>query len=742
MPFYKGDIRLFIYSSSSPGAALFYNMRFLLIFLFGFTSVFAQTNSSIWIIDSLDGIPVSSAIISDSLFSVVSDSVGRADISHINLNHTVTISHVAYQKKVFLSKNLNINDTVFLLPNNSELDEVVILGDNAENNAGFSKKVDLTLNVKSEFITLADVINRDLSIFVKDYGGGSGAKFLSYRGLSSENSLVLFNGVRVNDIRSGGFDLSSVSLGELKHIEFASTISSTGEISTGGVLSLDTRGKKADSFSLLQRFDNSGLSSTSVGGSLGIGKLFLSISGERMWSANRFNYEFEGKTAERENSYYNRSFISVAGAYFLKSFTIDLYTNYSFFNSGVPGFVVSNNSSSSLASNTTVGTLNILRFSGNIQKNSSIEAVLSYNRQEFNFDDPNISYYKNFGKDNSTLNNLGFSLKSFNKWGDLAVNFGYGFEKGESSDLKTVLSNYRKETFVKRNIHRISGKLDYIVKDISNIFEDIKLCAGINSEIFDQQGIGSRKENEVSYNAAVNLTPFALPIVEVKFNFFKTARIPSNNEYYYSSVFSTTSLSPEKSIGFETGITLDNSIEFLDRFSLIYYEIETQDKIIWVPSIIALQIPRNIAKVKSSGLEFDAGVSFFSKSIEIKFNYNYLNSVNISSYGTSDKSDGKQLVYSPKHRFNSSISYQNSLMRISLDHRFNGISFFTSDNDPYSVLKENNVIDLHLTLYIKSFSINHSLTISVFNLFNENYRIIQSYPMPLRAFIFSYSLNI
>ncbi|MBK7866243.1 MAG: TonB-dependent receptor plug domain-containing protein [Ignavibacteriales bacterium] len=616
------------------------------------------------------------------------------------------------------------------------LNEIIVTGEKGSDNPGFGKKIDLSGGFGGYYNSLEEVVNGNFSVFVKDYGGAASAKLLSYRGLSSENSLVLFNGARMNDLRYGGFDLSAFSMSDISSAEFSSSYSASGDISTGGVLSLESRGEKSNGLKFTQKFDNTGLSSSTINGSLTTGNLQVSVAGERMWSANRFDYEFEGKINERENAHYNKTFASVSAIYTFKDFVADIYSNYSFFAAGVPGFVVTNNTSSSQASNTTTGSLSVLRLTGPLFTNSGFEVVTSYNHQLYKFEDPNVNYYKYLDYDDSKLNTYSINLKAFASFGDIKITSGYGFEKGELRDIKTALSNNRKETSLSRNFHRFSAGFRYSPVILPSIISDFAITGGINADIFSQTGIGSNDESRTSYSAGVFVSPTFYTPLSVKAHLYKTTRIPSFNEYYYSSVFSASDIRPERSTGFEAGIVIDDIKIVKGEVSLVYFRIETEDKIIWVPSMIALQVPRNIAKTVSSGLEFGISISILSDAVVVTGNYVYLDAENISPFGTTDKSNGKQLLYSPEHRVNSSITYKTGGLAITMGNRISSESYFTFDNDPLSTIAGNSVFDFKTEYRFNFFNVGQTASLSVYNLFNENYRIIQSYPMPLRTFIF------
>lgn len=714
-------------------------MKFILFFFLFANILFAQT--SLFVVDSASGTPVLGAVVDNGISRSVTGENGICDISSFDPARVITITHVAYHNYTLKISSNDKSIIVKLVASPSEKDEVVISGE-GDKSGGFSKKIE-NINEDGEgYRTLADIISRNFGLFVKDYGGSGSLKQISFRGMSPENSLVLFNGVRVNDIRTGGFDLSGIFPGELRTAEFSTSAAADGEISAGGVLKIDTRGRNDYSFISTEKMDDAGMVSISGSGNYSSGNFYGGIAAERMWSPNRFDYEFDGAKLQRENAHFNRSFASLSLGYISKDFVVDFYANYGFYKAGVPGFVVSNNASSSGATNTTEGTLNILRFATSFNEKSGIESSIGYSNQLLNFDDPNRAYYKENGADISTLNNISFNLRGYLKGDNATISGGYGLETGTLSDIKTILSNYRKDSFVKRRVHRVLAKVDWEPRILPALFSNIFITGGINGEFFFQEGIGERDENGTSWNGGIAFVPAGFEHLLLKANWFGTTRIPTYNEYYYSALVSTNSLNPEKTKGFEAGIEIKGIFPFVKSFSAVWFTLETWDKIIWVPSIITLQIPRNISKVSSEGVDLSLSLSFFNNALEADFAFSYLSAQNISSYGSGDKSDRKQLVYTPKERFINSVSWASDHFKVILDHRFVGKSFFTTDNDPYFLIQSHSVFDLHLTTFFNLFSARQSFGISIYNLFNENYKLIQSYPMPLRSVIFSLTTKI
>ncbi|MBE9490879.1 MAG: TonB-dependent receptor, partial [Bacteroidetes bacterium] len=68
--------------------------------------------------------------------------------------------------------------------------------------------------------------------------------------------------------------------------------------------------------------------------------------------------------------------------------------------------------------------------------------------------------------------------------------------------------------------------------------------------------------------------------------------------------------------------------------------------------------------------------------------------------------------------------------------------FYTSDNDANSVLPQYVVFDASVSYRCEILNFKQLLALTAYNLFNESYFIIQSYPMPLRTFLLTYNMEI
>jgi vitamin B12 transporter len=72
---------------------------------------------------------------------------------------------------------------------------------------------------RSGAIALSDILVAGPGLFIKDYGISSGLKTISQRGLGTEHTLVLLNGMPINSIQNGSLDFGAIPSEEIERVE-------------------------------------------------------------------------------------------------------------------------------------------------------------------------------------------------------------------------------------------------------------------------------------------------------------------------------------------------------------------------------------------------------------------------------------------------------------------------------------------------------------------------------------------
>ena len=91
--------------------------------------------------------------------------------------------------------------------------------------------------------TLGEVLRHITGVDVKQLGGPLGRETIALRGTDSQQTLVLLDGVRLNTLRGGGFDLSQLPLSAIERVEILRGGLSPifGSDALGGVINIHTR---------------------------------------------------------------------------------------------------------------------------------------------------------------------------------------------------------------------------------------------------------------------------------------------------------------------------------------------------------------------------------------------------------------------------------------------------------------------------------------------------------------------
>jgi iron complex outermembrane receptor protein len=196
----------------------------------------------------------------------------------------------------------------------------------------------------------------------------------------------------------------------------------------------------------------------------------------------------------------------------------------------------------------------------------------------------------------------------------------------------------------------------------------------------------------------------------------------------------------------EHGFTMEAGLEYqvilaghLIRTELTTYRSDIKDWIIWIPGFRGYWEPRNIARVRSSGLEYAFRIHGHYHAIGYKLmgTYAFTQSVNEGDpmvWG--DQSYGKQLVYIPLHSGNLMVHVSYRDFYITYQYNAYGERYTTSSNDlssryrlsPYYM---NNLI-LGWNVDLRRIYMNAELR--VYNLFNESYNSVLHRPMPGRNY--------
>jgi len=712
---------------------------FILILIFTITG-FAQT---IRIIDASTGSPIPDVVVNSSFRSKISDRFGRVNLSDFNKNEVILFSHLAYKQKSFLKEEL-VKQKIVELKQKTFIENEVVVEDSSLSikKTQFAKTIKISSKEIQAFTNVGEILKLKSSLQLKDYGGYGASKTVSSRGMSSENTIVLFNNVKVSDLRSGIFDFSKISSHSIDKIEvLKSADNESSHIAAGGIVKITSGNSSKNYTRVLTKFGSDGLKSFTGSFNRANNKFSYGVKAEYGESKNEYDFHFLGKNYKRKNAQFTKGFISADLSYKKRDYVLKFYSHYSHFKNGIPGFVVTNNVASSKAKNEIGSSLSIINFDYLFDENLIFNSTASYQNQLSIYKDPdNELFYQKKRKD-SRLNEFTISNRFNYKFYNYNLFFGYEYNYADISGMNYIKDLDKPITNFRYN-HKMFATVSGTFHNLLELLKTTTLSFNFSYDFINEK-LGYNKNTEGrSFNLSFATRVKGLDDLIIKTHYFDSFRNPTLNERYFSSLFFPSDLVSEKYKGFDLGFDYQFDFAGKTNISISYFNIDGQDKIIWLPSSMGIHRPVNYGEVKTKGLEVELNKSFFNNQFDVDIIYNLTDARNKNYYGLGDNSYNKYLMYSPLHRLSINGTAKYSSFEFGIYTHFESERFYSSDNTKRNRLKHFFVIDIFAAYNFNFFSKRNSITLKVHNLLNKSYFVVQSYPMPLRNFLITYKLEI
>ena len=190
-------------------------LKFILLSLLFAVRILSQT---ITVKDSLTGKPLSNVLIQSKNTSVFTDEKGNFQLTIFMPGDTLEISHIAYKKRIIPYQIAAGKKFILLSRGTIKTSMIKIIGKKS-----LREQTELATGIKITNATIAnyskvgDLLRKKTLLFIRDYGG---LQTVSSRGMSAENTLVLFNEAKVNDLRTGAFDFSSLPASVIEEAKY------------------------------------------------------------------------------------------------------------------------------------------------------------------------------------------------------------------------------------------------------------------------------------------------------------------------------------------------------------------------------------------------------------------------------------------------------------------------------------------------------------------------------------------
>ena len=560
--------------------------------------------------------------------------------------------------------------------------------------------------------TMPELLQSEAGIYIKGYGLGSLATS-SVRGGSAGHTLVLWNGLPLQSPLLGLLDLSLLPVQSFEEIglEKGGQSALWGSGAIGGVLSLNNH-QKQDGFSGTLQLGVGSFGSLEQGASIGfsVGRFYMQSKMNHETADNDFTYSVGNGIMQRQQSNAHIAKLNIHQDVYYKLNKhnhLALHYWYQKADREIPPTTVQTMSRAQQEDKANRMLIDWKRLTQKSRFNFKLGSVV----EELNYADPSIN------------------LSSPSRFHNYFAEVSHEFELHPQGQLSVgVTHNYTEAT--------ATGYQEDINENKTALFSSyqwsnsiLKLQGSVRQEIVDGQ--------TVPFIPAVGFSIQMTDKWQWRGKLSRNYRLPTLNDRFWRP-------GGNPSLQAESGWSQELALHYMGLHqsngwdaSLTGFSRRIDDWILWAlldgESFFSAN---NISKVWSRGLE--ARLSYkktVSKvSIAIQGGYDFIQSTNETPVEQPKLEKGEQLIYTPKHQgfFSTSLHWRSYTIRYS--HQSVGrVSGINEDIDAYHVdnirLQTNRLLSKNNPLRVLG-----DVYVSIQNLWNTNYRVIERRAMPGRYF--------
>ena len=547
--------------------------------------------------------------------------------------------------------------------------------------------------------SVADLLRQSTPLSIKSYGAGLAT--ISMRGTGVGHTALLWNGFDIRPSMSATTDLSIIpNIFEKMSVKSGGSSALFGSGAMGGSIYFDS--------DIRQKQDFHGQINASTGSynflgqnvdlSLGNGKIAASLKVLHQKAENDFTFrnvaEIGRPLQKQANAAYEKT--SVLGSFYLKInqkqvLKTHIWRQYA--DHQVPNTMTARNDNARQNEHAT-------RLSTEWQRidNQQITKVRAA------YFDENLLYLSDV-IDSSKNRMLNAVLEAehnidFQKWGSLRVGVNTTQQKVQSNNFDGDKRRSRFAVFASQVID----------------FQRIKLALNLRQEMTD----GRLTPFTYSLGAEKRLSETFL----LRGSFSRNYNLPTLNDLYWSQL-GNPNLKAEKGFSEEIGVDywLKQSV-----FSLTVFNMNVDNWIQWSPQSSGIWRPSNLKNVWSRGIETMIKTGFSVKNMGFKAQIAYQ-----LSRATDDLSPKEQLLYTPIHSANATISAHFKQFSFQWLQNFSNKRPMTTDGTLFTEGFTLSNIHVNFNQKLGKYGLNAGFKVQ--NLWNTDYQTIQYYASPRRNFL-------
>ncbi len=569
---------------------------------------------------------------------------------------------------------------------------------------------------------VSEILNKEPGIYIKDYGGLGGIKTISLRGTSSQQTLVLIEGMKFNSVQNSSTDFGVLPVSMLRNIDIlrGGTSAIFGGSSIGGTLNFNLT-EENNKLRVNAGAGSFGEYSASAATTFPAGSVPVSFAADYINAKSDFPFTVEQfgeeKTYRRNNADFENFNLMLNSIINSNNWNFKVIALGRLSERGSPGPVLMGYIEPDDARLSEKEADIIFKAANHTGKGDFTSGIM-YRHNYQNFFDSNSPNALQ-GDTTSVFNTNDFQFNAkFNQ--DYApVNLTYGID-GEFNDLSGDFLQPETGNYVKR------VNAGFSLRAIVNIYEDENFILPV--QIGGRYDLYSDVQGSPAGVAGLSFVfpqcNFALK-TQAAYNY----RAPSFNEMYYLN-YGTADLKPERSTSLN--ISASYGIQSF-HFELNGFLIDTRNQIIAVPKSPLTWSARNMASVLSRGVEFIVKTSFFDDILHLGGSYTLQSVIDNNENSDTYK---EQVVYVPQEMLSAKISANYKGFFAGLNVDYSGFTYYLPENVYTSVIPAYYLLNFNMS---KSFAFAGSeiiLKFDVLNMLDKQYAVIKNYPMPGRIFRF------
>jgi len=577
-----------------------------------------------------------------------------------------------------------------------------------------NETIDSTIKEQFKLNSIADVLNFNTPVFIKNYGPGQLAT-TAFRGGNASQTAILWNGFNIQNAMLGQSDLSLMPsfLFEDIDVECGGSSSLWGSGAVGGSIHLNNK----------TLFDKGFKTSAGVG----IGS-------------------FGAKNVHANILYSRKRFISSSKIYNTLS-----QNNFSYKDTSDKEQPVKQQKN---AAYNFVGLMQELKFLINSKQILSVNAWLSSNKRRLPANDPSAES-KTYQRDDA--------MRLTANWGFIKTNFQTNIRAGFFDDrinytdsLTSLFSRSKAQTFIAENENYFTWRkyqqlnigVNYTSSSATtNNYASLKTISRASFLIGNRFSLLNNKWFTYVSARAEYFSVGTLPLtgnisteyhvtrsISLMAGAAKVYRQPTLNELYWLPG-GNINLKPEE------GYAYDGSINYktrINKFSILIsgaaFSRKIDNWILWVPGANGNPSPINLQRVWSRGTETSWKINYTKNKFFYKINVitGYVLSTIEADKQENNNTVNKQLIYTPRYTVNANVLVGYHKAAVTFYNQYVGYRFTTSDNTQW--LNPYQVSSVRLNYFAETKFMDLVLFGACNNLFNKNYIILAGRPMPLRNY--------